>query len=290
VRAGFAAEERCPAGGWCAEGSYRACPPGTFGNASGPEALNASVCEACAAGFLCPRFGAVDGDAEPCGGADVYCPEGSAAAIAVDAGFYSVFGKANDSDRTYNVARGDRTRNYSVGQAPCGPGTYCDGGLARACPAGRYGDAAMETDPRCAGPCAAGRYCAEPRRTRPEGAPCGDATVFCPLGSTAPQPVRDGWYAVGGAGDAVRVAEARCEPGGYCASGARELCGAGTFNPAYGATSAAACGNATPGYYVPSRGAVRGDAVPCGGDALLCPDAGMVAPRAAKGRFNVAST
>lgn len=277
-RAGFSAEALCEMGGHCDKGVRTLCPPGTFSNVSGVQALNASVCFACYAGYVCPRRGHVEGDQDPCGGDDVYCPTGSSTPQAVRPGYYSTFSKNLVGRETINVIRTASTRLRAVGEAPCPEGTYCEKGLVFPCPPGRYGKRAASTNRACDGPCAAGHFCANERRTQPYGEPCGGVGRYCPLGSTAPQPARDGWYTVGGADDSTRVEEARCEPGGWCAGGRRFLCLAGTYNDAYGADRPSACVNGSAGFYVPSDGAVRGDAVPCGAPTLLCPEVGMVRP------------
>ena len=172
-----------------------------------------------------------------------------------------------------------QTRNYSYDERPCPPGTYCREGLVYDCPAGRFGKREASDDAECDGPCAAGRYCPDERRTDPYGFECGDVTKICPLGSSQPQLARsEGWYTVGGVDDATRTHEVRCEPGGWCSNSRRFLCTRGSYGDEYGFSSPSQCKNSTPGYYIPSDGAGRGDAVPCGAHTLYCPDYGMNKP------------
>jgi hypothetical protein len=88
-------------------------------------------------------------------------------------------------------------------RAQCGLGTYCDGsGIARPCPAGRYGDVAGLTNDSCSGSCANG--------------------VLCPLQTTS-------------------AAGQPCPAGGYCISGVAQPCPSGTYNPSTGAGNVTQC-------------------------------------------------
>ncbi|KAJ1444232.1 hypothetical protein M885DRAFT_73563, partial [Pelagophyceae sp. CCMP2097] len=265
-RAGFAGEGLCRQGGWCADGVQFSCPPGKFSAGIGFLTLrNSSVCLDCDEGYTCPGLGNVRGDAVPCGNATVFCPAASSEPIAVQRGFYAIFA----AHRTAREAHDER---------PCPPGTYCAAGLQRDCPAGRYGSATAAAEPKCDGPCARGRYCEDERRADAFGAVCGSVAKFCPEGSTRPQFLREGFYSVGGGDDETRAEERRCEPGGWCSRGRRHLCLAGTYNEVYGAQDARACLNASKGHYIPSDGAVRPDAIECGGPSLICPVGGMKRP------------
>jgi hypothetical protein len=81
----------------------------------------------------------------------------------------------------------------------CPPGSFCAGGVAAPCPAGRWGGGWGEARPGCSGPCAAGYYC-PPGSATPYAARCGNAARFCPEGSAAPLPVAVGAYSTGGWG------------------------------------------------------------------------------------------
>jgi len=113
-----------------------------------------------------------------CGGAGVYCPEGSAAPIEVYPGYYTVGGHEirkvdADGGLKYVTASSPDTR---VDQARCEPGFFCTGdGIRTACPAGRYGQPvaglAGLTSAECSGPCQRGFYCPE-GSTQPMQEPC----------------------------------------------------------------------------------------------------------------------
>ncbi len=88
-------------------------------------------------------------------------------------------------------------------RAQCGPGTYCDGsGIARPCPAGRYGDVTGLTNNSCSGACTNG--------------------VLCPLQTTS-------------------AAGQPCPAGGYCIAGVAQPCPSGTYNPSMGAGNVSQC-------------------------------------------------
>ena len=76
---------------------------------------------------------------------------------------------------------------------PCDPGYYCLVGVRVKCPAGTFGSLGQETRPLCAGSCAAGYYCPL-GSTSPYQNLCGGPDRFCPVGSSLPQPVSDGFY------------------------------------------------------------------------------------------------
>jgi hypothetical protein len=90
-----------------------------------------------------------------------------------------------------------------VAQAACPPGAYCERGVARLCPAGRYGWAFGAAGPACDGACGAGHWCPQGSTRRREhvcpagrwsaGGSASDlcagdcaAGYFCPAGSTSP--------------------------------------------------------------------------------------------------------
>lgn len=76
---------------------------------------------------------------------------------------------------------------------PCEPGYYCLNGVRVKCPAGTFGSLGQETRPLCAGSCAAGYYCPL-GSTSPFQNLCGGPDRFCPVGSSLPQPVSEGFY------------------------------------------------------------------------------------------------
>lgn len=100
-----------------------------------------------------------------------------------------------------------------VAQAYCPPGSYCEHGVSRLCPAGKYGFSFGLSSPNCDGDCGPGH--------------------FCPIGSIRRRQLRcpAGRWSGGGSGDALCSGE--CEAGWYCpeaSTSAREKeCGGETF-------------------------------------------------------------
>jgi hypothetical protein len=77
------AQSICPTGSYCENGVAYLCPEGSFGSQT---ALNTPACSGqCSAGYYCPA-GSTSATAFDCGGANVYCPVGSALPLDVPAG------------------------------------------------------------------------------------------------------------------------------------------------------------------------------------------------------------
>ena len=163
----------CPLGSYCPAGSVQPvpCPAGRFGDSIGlVDATCSTDCwlggcneqtNLCQAGYFCPK-GSISSTQLTCGGADRYCPAGSAAPVLVSDGYYTVgpFPVENEFTR--------------VDQLPCEAGFYCSGGVRYPCPAGTFGAFPGLTGPACSGVCPLGHYC-------PEGSV--NATRFaCPAG------------------------------------------------------------------------------------------------------------
>ena len=162
------------------------------------------------------------------------CPAGffyeAGAAVACEAGYY---------------CPGDFEKHE------CGVGNYCppESTAATPIPAGyapRDLDWTLTTNDLIQ-PCPAGWYCAGDG-TMPA---CGGNDVYCVVGSTSPQTVGAGNYSVGNT-PTTRTAEVPCEPGYYCALGARAQCPAGKYGSAVGLLSSGCSGNCTAGYFCPA--------------------------------------
>jgi len=107
IRSGQA---QCEPGNSCNGGIRTACAAGRFQATAG-----ATVCSGtCNAGFFCPAGSSV-GSAQPCGGADKYCPAGRPTPLTVAAGHYSTPESAPSTQRT--------------GQAQCTEEEFCAGGI-----------------------------------------------------------------------------------------------------------------------------------------------------------------
>ena len=203
----------CPVGHFCIDGESRLCYGGHFGNSTG---LSSSSCTgSCRSGYFCPP-GSVSDTEHECGGVDRYCPPGSDSPSYVPDGFVSGPSYVNETIRSTIES--------------CPLGFYCTGGESRPCPAGSFGNSTVLTSPSCSGLCPIGFYCPE-GTSQPDSYPCpsgrygselglfnsscsgscspgfycplgstnstfircGDASVYCPEGSSSPVPVPDGW-------------------------------------------------------------------------------------------------
>ena len=105
---------------------------------------DASLCEE---GFYCP-VGSTSSQMYSCGGDAYYCPRGSSIRTPVSMGYYTI------------PVGIQRAMNRSS-QLECPRGSYCVGGIRRACPAGRYGATTGLSTPLCSGPCTPGHWCEE---------------------------------------------------------------------------------------------------------------------------------
>ena len=125
----------CPSGSYCVGGVLRPCPGGRFGCA--PRLSTLECNGACTAGYYCPE-GSTTNQAAPCGvnasyplAPTVYCPPGSAAALPVTVGYYSI----------------GAAPHLAVNQSVCPLGTYCVGGImVRLCCARAHDSGAVAHD------------------------------------------------------------------------------------------------------------------------------------------------
>ena len=99
--------------------------------------------------------------------------------------------------------------------------------------------------------------------------PCGNVTVYCPVGSSGPVPVAVGYYS-GPDSAAVDSKESalECPPGAYCVGGVRVLCPPGTFQSGVRKSNISDCAVCTAGGWCG-----QGVASPslCGNDSVYCP-------------------
>ena len=222
----------CPAGYYCAAGSIFAtatkCKAGHYGDTAGQK--YETCVGACPAGYYCPAGTSVIGSHPTTGGSTActdpkfYCPEGSGAPVVVPSGAYSV----DASGKSVEITGG-----RSVRVSTCSPGTYCAGGSAKPCPAGKYGSSSGLRTVDCSGDCAEGYYCPQSSKS-PLSEECGSVAniaggeaptmFFCPLGSGYPTTVNTGHYtscAVAGAScpETRRTKQLVCEAGMLCVRG-----------------------------------------------------------------------
>ena len=136
-------------------------------------------------------------------------------------------------------------------------GYWCKNGLKHKCPAGSYGSRTQLSDSRCDGLCLPGYYCSE-GSTSERQFPCGNRTVYCPVGSSYPIPVQKGYYSLNSSliqhgdynmRDGTMSWEMRCEEGYYCHSGMKFPCPEGTFGNERGSSQESSCLNCRRGMY-----------------------------------------
>ena len=159
-------------------------------------------------------------------------------------------------------------------QTPCPVGYYCTLGVRSVCPAGYFGASAGLASSSCSGVCAPGYYCAAGSRTATQF-PCGDASVYCPAGASAPIAAALGDRTVGPTA-ATRNATVLCDASQYCVNGTAFPCPAGRFGCATGLGTAECNGPSAPGFYCPA-GSGSNHAQPCGNASVYCPE-GAPAP------------
>jgi hypothetical protein len=120
-------------------------------------------------------------------------------------------------------------------------------------------------------------------------APCGNASVYCPLGSTAPTLALPGYFTAPAsptnATDVMALA-VDCPTGYWCDAGVKTGCPAGTLQTRPKAVSASNCTLCPVGAYC---GKASATPTPCGGDEVYCP-AGSSLPLAAGPGFFTTQT
>lgn len=194
-------EIKCEPGHYCEVGTRHACPAGRFGFTT--ELNNARCSGPCAPGYYCPA-GSSSKNEHACGGPDVYCPIGSGEPVNVGAGNYSsvAIDAYEHEDGTLITASTNVASTVAAdaraSQRRCEPGYYCEDGVRRPCPAGRYGAEPGLQTRECNGRCPPGMWCAER--------------------STTALPTRNGSYCASG-GCTTEDGDGPCAPGYYCPRG-----------------------------------------------------------------------
>ncbi len=197
----------CEPGYFCVQGVRYPCPAGRFGS---DARLTDDTCTGpCTAGYFCGS-GAMVPNETACGSAAVYCPEGSGGPLRVP-------------DGEYSAGVSLETGNRSVA---CPPGSYCEQGVRRDCPAGTFGCSIRLSTRQCSGNCSAGYFCTAGATSNVEQA-CGadhdehPREVYCPSGVGEPAWVDIGHFSLGGTSADRMTAQAVCPLGSYCLHGER---------------------------------------------------------------------
>ena len=244
-------EHPCERGFACPPSGVRqACPAGRYG--ASVHNTDPQCDGPCAAGYVCPE-GSVTATQFPCGGADRFCPKGSAQPLFVRTGWFT-------NEDAHELVRSS--------EAPCPAGYWCAGGERFPCPPGTWGKgggAAASQAESCAA-CDAGFFCPHEAHTDPRPFRCGNASVFCPTGSARPTAVvAMGFYTTHASGlyeGALALADPRnetmsaqllCEPGYWCRGGVKYQCPAGTFGWAHGDSDPGCGGPCAAGFRCPGH-------------------------------------
>lgn len=247
--------ESCPKGSFCLGGRQAPCPAGKYGNAIH---LSEPSCSGdCQAGFYCPA-GSLSDTVQSCGNHTVYCPASTKAPLRVEDGF---LGNTSSAAALLGSARGFQPVEVQSEQVPCVPGSWCKDGISSYCPPGRFGCSGYLSEEGCSGPCAAGHYCEEGAISAQEHR-CGNETVYCPTGSSAPVVVDVGYFSNEDGPADRRSSQEICPRGSWCFDGTRTLCSAGRYGDSEGLSTADCSGQCRDGI-ICDAGTTTADGVVC---------------------------
>mmetsp|Transcript_22905 Transcript_22905/g.47502 ORF Transcript_22905/g.47502 Transcript_22905/m.47502 type:complete len:806 (-) Transcript_22905:6-2423(-) len=223
----------------------------------------------CTAGFYCNPGTSDASQMIACGSVDVFCPEGSVAPTAVDAGYYTIGDTADVTKRT--------------GEKICEPGSYCEAGVKYDCPAGSWGIKFGETSNACDGLCHEGFKCTA-GSTSPKQLPCGDPSAYCGFGSHNPVTVQVGYYSTGGQNPNTRTGESITEVGHFSVDGLKYPCPAGRYGATEGLSDSMCSGECEKGYFCPP-GSTHHSQNYCGSEGVFCPRSSIAPTRVWDGHY-----
>ena len=242
---------QCQPGEYCAGGLKEACPTGRYSD--GPGAAGCAPCPAgvygaggspsaactrpCRVGHYCPEGTPNELD---CGGAALYCPQGSSAPLAVPAGSRGT-GVVPNQGGTEACPAGSGCSNGVA--TSCDPGFYSEEGASFCppCAAGHFGANPGASSSACDGQCTAGYYCPAGSTSATQNV-CGGPGVYCPAGSGLALVPTTGYFAAGSvSGNTKHTREEPCQPGEFCEAGIKQTCPAGQYSSAQGSTGCSDC-------------------------------------------------
>lgn len=257
----------CEPGYYCVDGVRSICPEGVYGDLAN---LNSPSCSGiCPEGYYCPS-GTVVPTSFVCGNSSLYCPTGSHKPLLVPQGYYSIDSKGSN---TLN-------ENIRSGIRQCSFGNYCEDGVMRKCPAGKYGNQVNLQSKDCSGVCPEGFYCPEGTKL-PHQYPCSnDTRIYCPEGSEMPSSVGLGFYTERSSQSVVvgggYTSQTICPRGSYCISGVRYLCPAGRYGGNIQSINSSCTALCRGGFYCPA-GSSLSTQFQCDATDIYCPE-GSPAP------------
>jgi hypothetical protein len=136
----------------------------------------------------------------PCGNVTVYCPTGSQRPQVAQPGYFTA---TNSTDDTSGVV------DVMIRQLDCPLGYYCASGVRAACPAGTAQPVLRASAPTDCQACPSGRYCGVATAAP---VPCGNASFYCPVNSSAPLVAGVGYFTPGPDAGTRSL----CRQGSYC--------------------------------------------------------------------------
>jgi hypothetical protein len=189
--------------------------------------------------------------------------------------------------------------------ALCPPGSHCVGGDIIQCSAGTYRDSTGGRAAQDCRQCYAGAYCRtcfkqllrvvlntgvcialhhectfcrDPTATgTATPLPCGNSSLYCPVGSEAPVVVGAGYYSVGVVGSSVKFGRELCSVGQYCpGDGVAYDCPSGRYGNSIGLSDWTCSGQCGDGLLCAPRSTSNSELCPTGqfcvkGISMPCP-------------------
>lgn len=249
----------CPAGGYCSEGQFVPCWPGTFNPNTGRSEPNA--CKACTPGFYCNTTKMEKPFPCPKG---YYCPLGTKDRFEFPcpAGTYNPQLEASYITRCLSCPAGKFCPEGSEAGEPCPAGFFCLAGQPtgeiHACPPGTFSNKLNLKDNKDCTQCAEGHYCPDGLLGAPriKAVPCPAGTFNDKKGisfSFGCRPCPEGRYC---AMEGMKTFGTECPAAHYCPRGSAAAlqCPPGTFSTSTGLRHRLQCLPCKEGFACPKAG------------------------------------
>ena len=156
------------------------------------------------------------------------------------------------------------------------------------CPGGRHGGEDLEVGKFCEGACAKGHWCGE-ASTSPTQNRCGAPNVYCPLESSTPIYVSEGYYTDEDEPNDAKSSQQICPKGYWCEDGVRHPCEAGSFGETLGLSHKACSGSCLGGYFCLAASPSRHQH-PCGNVTVYCPEGSKIPQLVGAGHFSASDS
>ena len=152
------------------------------------------------------------------------------------------------------------------------------------CPGGRHGGKDLEVGKFCEGACAKGHWCGEASTSQTQNR-CGAPNVYCPLESSTPIYVSEGYYTDEDEANDAKSSQQICPKGYWCEDGVRHPCEAGSFGETLGLSHKACSGSCLGGYFCLAASPSRHQH-PCGNVTVYCPEGSKFPQLVGAGHFS----